>query len=77
MRLRELAQQRGWQSLIVVTDLYHAHRAGRTLRTLLPEVATYVSVAPNSRYDAGPWWRTWEGLGFVIKEIAKAEVTFS
>lgn len=71
VRLRELARQHDWRSLIVVTDLYHAHRAGRTFRTLLPEVASYVSAAPNSRYDAGCWWQSTDGLGHFFSEAFK------
>jgi len=71
VRLRELARQDDWQSLIVVTDLYHARRAGRTFRALLPDATIYISAAPNPKYDAGRWWQHKDGLMHVVSETFK------
>jgi len=71
VNLRKLVQRHGWYSLIVVTDPFHTRRAGRTFRTLLPDVAIYLNATPNPAHDPRRWWRTREGLGFVMKEMAK------
>ena len=71
INIRRLAQQRGWHSLIVVTDLFHTRRTARTFRTLLPDTAIYLSAAPDPHYDAARWWQTEEGLVAVFNEVIK------
>ena len=71
VNLRSLIQERGWDSVIVVTDLFHTRRAGRTFRALLPDVHIIVSAAPDPRYDPAGWWRTEHGLVAVVNEIIK------
>jgi len=71
VKLRQLAQQHNWHSLIIVTDLFHAHRAGRTFRALLPDVTICVSAAPNPKYDAGHWWQSKDSLMYVLSEALK------
>ena len=66
-----LAQQHGWQSLIIVTDLFHTRRAARTFRTLLPDTTIYLSAAPDPNVDASRWWHTEEGLVAVFNEVIK------
>jgi uncharacterized SAM-binding protein YcdF (DUF218 family) len=68
---RRLAQQHGWHSLIVVTDLFHTRRAARTFRTLLPDTTIYLSAAPDPRYDAGRWWQNEHSLAAVFNELIK------
>ena len=71
LNIRRLARQQGWRSLIVITDLFHTRRAGRTFRTLLPDMTKYLSAAPDPDYDADRWWRTEEGLVAVFSEVLK------
>lgn len=71
VNMRQLAQEQGWRSLIVVTDPFHTRRAVRTFRTLLPDTVIYVSAAPDPRYDPARWWRSEEGLVAVITETVK------
>ena len=71
VNIRRLAQQHRWQSLIVVTDLFHTRRAARTFRTLLPDTTIYLSAAPDPNVDASRWWQTEEGLVAVFNEVIK------
>ena len=71
VNLRRLVQQHRWQSLIVVTDLFHTRRAARTFRTLLPDTTIYLSAAPDPNVDASRWWQTEEGLVAVFNEVIK------
>ena len=50
----------GWWSMI---------RSGRTVRTLLPDMAIYMNAAPHPRDDAGRWWHTRERLMYVCSEV--------
>ena len=67
MNLRRPVQQYGWHSLIVVTDPFHTRRAGRTFRTILPNVTIHVSAAPYSSH----WWPTKDSLVIVFSEVIK------
>ena len=69
--LGRLSQQHRWHSLIMVTDLFHTRRAGRTFRTLLPHTTIYLSAAPDPNIDASRWWQTEEGLVSVFNEVIK------
>lgn len=71
IHLQRLVRQHGWHSLIVVTDPFHTRRAGRTFRTLLPDVTIYVSAALNSGYNVHRWWQTEESLMAVFSEAIK------
>lgn len=71
VNLARLARERGWRSLIVVTDPFHTRRAGRTFRTLMPGVSIYIRAAPDPRFDPGHWWRTEEGLVAAVNEVLK------
>jgi uncharacterized SAM-binding protein YcdF (DUF218 family) len=67
--LSQLAQQKGWHTLIVVTDALHTRRASRTFRTLLPGVTIYLSAAPNPRYDPARWWESRSGRSKTVHEV--------
>jgi uncharacterized SAM-binding protein YcdF (DUF218 family) len=71
VNLRQLTAEQGWSSLIVVTDPLHTRRAGRTFRTLLPDVTIYVSAVPDPRYDPARWWQSEHGLVGVFNETIK------
>ena len=69
--LRALAEQRGWRSLIVVTDQSHSRRAARTFQARLPDVTVSVSAAPDPRYDPVRWWANEHSLTAVFTELLK------
>jgi uncharacterized SAM-binding protein YcdF (DUF218 family) len=71
VNFHRLASQRGWRSVIVVTDIFHTRRAGNTFRALLPSVRISVSAAPNPRFDPAHWQRTEDGLVAVVNEYLK------
>ena len=71
VNIRRLVQQHGWHRIIVVTDLFHTRRAGRTFRTLLPDTTLYVSAAPDPRYNANCWWQNEYSLVAVFTEVIK------
>ncbi len=71
VNIRRLAQQHGWRSLILVTDLFHTRRAARTFRALLPHTTIYVSAAPDPRYHASRWWQNEHSLVAVVNEVLK------
>jgi len=71
VNIHRLVQQHGWQSLIIVTDLFHTRRAARTFRSLLPDITIYVSPAPDPRYDASRWWQNEHSLVAVFNEVLK------
>ena len=58
-----LARERGWHSLLVVTDPYHTRRARLCFRTALADSGIAVTVRPveGSWYDPEAWWRTVDG----------------
>lgn len=69
----ELAQARGWRSLLVVTDPYHTRRARLCFREVLDGSGITVAVRPieGSRYDPEAWWQTTEGLRETWTEVLK------
>ena len=71
LNVHKLVRERGWRSLIVVTDPFHTRRAGRTFRALLPGVEVHVSAAPNPDHDPARWWQSERGLLAVINETIK------
>lgn len=71
VNMAKLVRERGWDSVIVVTDVFHTRRAARTFRTLLPETTVYVSAAPDPRYDPARWWANEYSLSAVVNEYIK------
>ena len=71
MNLRRLVEERGWTSLVVVTDPFHTRRSARTFRTLLPDTTVHMSAAPNPDHDPIRWWRSEVGLISVLNELIK------
>jgi uncharacterized SAM-binding protein YcdF (DUF218 family) len=71
VNLQQMAGERGWQRLIVVTDPFHTRRAARTFRSLLPGVAISISAAPNPTCDPTRWWSSEDGLVTVVNESLK------
>lgn len=58
-----LARERGWRSLLVVTDPFHTRRARLCFRQALEGSGIVVAVRPvePSWYDPESWWRTVDG----------------
>lgn len=71
MNVGRLARQRGWDSLIIVTEPYHARRASRTFHTFLPETTIYVSPSPDDDFNPDRWWQDEHSLISVIDETLK------
>ena len=69
--LDQLARERGWTSVILVSDRFHTRRTANTFRTLAPEVSFTVSAADDPRFDPAHWWRSEEGLMSVVTEVLK------
>ncbi|HNT74569.1 MAG TPA: YdcF family protein [Anaerolineae bacterium] len=69
--VRDLVQERHWQSLLVVTDPFHTRRANHTFRELLPDVSITTSAAPDAEYEPQHWWQSEEGVTAVFSEIIK------
>ncbi len=73
LAVRELASQKGWTTLMVVTDPYHSFRARFIFRRELRGSGVAIAVRPV----AGHWFRSpsWffhgEGWQFVFLEITK------
>lgn len=71
--LRELAQNRGWKKVIVVTTKYHLRRAGFAFRRELGGAGVEV-IMHSSRYDSsepGRWWRRRADIREIIPEAPK------
>ena len=73
--LHELARQRGWHRIIVVTSPYHLRRAGFAIRRELKGTGVAVAVEMRgTRYEpANParWWTSREDLRWVFDEGGK------
>jgi len=69
--LRDLAVQRHWHSLLVVTSNYHTRRARYIFRNVFPsDVAVLVEPARDSDYDPDTWWESRTGLKLFFTESA-------
>ncbi|MCB0245906.1 MAG: YdcF family protein [Anaerolineae bacterium] len=71
--VRTLAEDRGWRSLIVVTDPFHTRRARMNFRRALRNSAVAVIIRPvqGSWYTASSWWRSADGLRETWTEYLK------
>lgn len=70
-RVRTLAQEHNWHSIIVVTEPVHTYRAKRTFRSLMPDVLISLSAAEVPYYEPKLWWQTEEGLINTVNEVLK------
>lgn len=71
--IRNLVQQHGMQSLIVVTDPYHTLRARFIFRHIFHGTGIKVMVCPvaESWYKPYTWWRTEKGRDVTVNEYIK------
>jgi uncharacterized SAM-binding protein YcdF (DUF218 family) len=73
LAVRELAQQRGWKKLMVVTDPHHSFRARFIFRRELRGSGIEIIVRPvvGHWFRSPSWFLHAEGWQFVILEITK------
>lgn len=71
--VRGMVVERGWRSLIVVTDPLHTRRARLIFRDVFQDTGVSVIVRPvdDAPYRADTWWRTEEGLRYAWTEYLK------
>ncbi|MBI5958984.1 MAG: YdcF family protein [Chloroflexi bacterium] len=71
--VRQLAEEQGFRSLIIVSDPYHMRRARLIFRDEFKDTGIRIIVRPaeQSRYDPDRWWKTSEGLNTTGNEYAK------
>ncbi len=69
--LAQLADERGWRSIVLVTDRFHTRRSLVTMRSLMPDVALYAGAPDDAYYDPARWWSNEHGLVFVFNELLK------
>lgn len=71
--VRGLMLERGWRSLIVVTDPLHTRRARLVFREVFRDAGIRVIVRPVDAADftAANWWRSEEGLRYAWTEYLK------
>jgi uncharacterized SAM-binding protein YcdF (DUF218 family) len=71
--LRQLALERGWRHVIVVTSRFHTARSRLVFRRRLDDVGVQI-IMRASRYDNSPldaWWKDRVSFRFVIFEAEK------
>ena len=70
---RELMQQNGWHSALLVTDPYHTRRSLWTFRTAFAGTSLEIWPAPvvGSWFDTDHWWETEDGFVAVDDEYLK------
>ena len=67
--IRELARQRRWRRLIVVTSSYHTRRSRYIFRHVLPtEIELRFTPAADSNFDPQSWWQSREGRKTFVRE---------
>ncbi len=73
LAVRQMAEERGWRSLLVVSDPYHLRRARMCFRDALRGTGVTISVQPvdPSSYDPATWWTTQDGLRDTWTEYLK------
>ena len=65
----ELARERRWRRLIVVTSSYHTRRSRYIFRDVLPaDVEVRVAPAVDSDFDPQGWWQSREGRKTFVRE---------
>lgn len=65
------ALNKNYQSIVLVTDIYHTRRAMNTFKKVLKGVKIYSSPAKNCHYHDHKWWETEQSAIAVIDEVVK------
>jgi uncharacterized SAM-binding protein YcdF (DUF218 family) len=68
--VRDLATQRGWRSVVVVTSTYHARRARLLVRRCFDGQLQVVAAPPHE-----PWFRTWARANAELAGLVRGLVT--
>jgi uncharacterized SAM-binding protein YcdF (DUF218 family) len=73
MAVRQLVQEEGWHSLIIVTDPYHTRRARMAFQDVFRGTSITVTVQPvnKSWYKPDSWWKSQDGLRETWTEYLK------
>ncbi|MEX1021280.1 MAG: YdcF family protein [Litorilinea sp.] len=71
VNVRILAQDAGWDSLVIVTDRFHTRRALQTFRAYFPEIQLFADAPADPVYDADRWWDNERSLIFAVNEAIK------
>jgi len=71
--VRGLTDERTWDSLIIITDPFHALRTRIIFRDIFEGtgVSIQVRTVPDHWYRANTWWKTSEGVSLTIQEYLK------
>jgi uncharacterized SAM-binding protein YcdF (DUF218 family) len=71
-RVRELAMQRGWKSLIIVTSNYHTRRTRLVSRYLLrPDIEFTVVSSGHGGLNRDAWWQSRDNVRTFLIEFEK------
>lgn len=76
--VRDLTDERTWDSLIVITDPFHALRTRIIFRDIFEEtgVSIQVRTVADHWYLANSWWKTREGVSLTVQEYLKIFLYF-
>lgn len=67
--VRELARERRWRRLTIVTSNYHTRRSRYIFRDVLPaDVEVRVTPAADADFDPQSWWQSREGCKTFVRE---------
>ena len=71
--VRDLTDERTWDSLIVITDPFHALRTRIIFRDIFQDTGVKIQVrtVADHWYQANTWWKTTEGVNLTIQEYLK------
>lgn len=73
LAVRQLCQEHGWRTLLVVTSPYHTRRARLAFRDAFRDTGIAIIVHPVSHhwYTPDTWWRSTDGLRDTWTELLK------
>lgn len=67
--IEQLAEQKHWQKVIIVTSNYHTRRSRLLARRIFPaSIDVMLESAPDVEYDPDNWWRTRIGMKLYFHE---------
>ena len=69
--LVELTESNQWESIVLVTDIYHSRRAVKTFGYFLKNTTIHSSPAENTNYHGIRWWKSEDGFFAVFAETLK------
>ncbi len=71
--IRTLAEERGWRTLVLVTDVWHTRRTSMVFTRAFEStpVVLFIAPAPSARFTIDNWWRDELAANIVITEYIK------